>query len=132
MNLVLDANVLISSLIKEGKSAELLPNFSFNLFVPEFIFEEFEKHRDEVLEKTHRGLEEFWKVYAQIKKLVDVVPMKEFDDYLEEAERICPDPDDVMYFALALKLKCAIWSNDLKLKEQSRIEIYTTEELARI
>jgi len=34
-----------------------------------------------------------------------------------------------MYFALALKMKCPIWSNDKRLKEQKTIKIISTDEL---
>ena len=52
--------------------------------------------------------------------------------YVEEAEKLTPDPDDMAYFALALKLNCAIWSNDKKLKDQNKIKIYNTHELSKI
>lgn len=49
--------------------------------------------------------------------------------HLEEASKISPDSDDVVYFALALKFDCSIWSNDKRLKEQPAVKILTTEEL---
>ncbi|MEK6968674.1 MAG: PIN domain-containing protein [Nanoarchaeota archaeon] len=49
-----------------------------------------------------------------------------------EAKKISPDPDDVAYFALALYLGCPIWSNDKRLKEQNKVRIITTKELAQI
>ena len=52
--------------------------------------------------------------------------------YVEEAEKLTPDPDDMAYFALALKLNCAIWSDDKKLKEQDKIKVYHTYELSKI
>ena len=54
MNLVIDANILFASLIKEGKTIELLLNPFFNLYAPEFLFEEFVKYKKEILLKTHR------------------------------------------------------------------------------
>jgi predicted nucleic acid-binding protein len=60
-----------------------------------------------------------------------IVPREEFEEYLEMAEKISPDPDDFMYFALALKLKCPIWSNDKELKKQNKVIIYSTEDLTR-
>jgi predicted nucleic acid-binding protein len=36
----------------------------------------------------------------------------------------------MVYHALALKLNCAIWTNDKKLKQQTKIKIYHTHELA--
>ena len=52
--------------------------------------------------------------------------------YVEEAEKLTPDPDDMAYFALALKLNCSILSNDKKLKEQNKIEVYNTHELNKL
>lgn len=43
---------------------------------------------------------------------------------------ICPDPDDVAYVALALKLKCFIWSNDRTLKKELKlIKVFNSEEI---
>lgn len=60
-----------------------------------------------------------------------IVPKDDFKEYFELAEKISPDPDDFMYFALALKLKCPIWSNDKELKKQNEIIIYSTEDLIK-
>ena len=64
-----------------------------------------------------------------INKIINIIPKEDFVDYIEEAEKISPDPNDIMYFALALKLKCGIWSNDKRLKRQNKIKVYSTEEL---
>ena len=55
MNLVIDANILFSALIKAGKTIEILLNPGFNFYAPEFLLEEFQKYRDEILIKTHRS-----------------------------------------------------------------------------
>ena len=60
---------------------------------------------------------------------IEFIPVVEYKEFLKEAELICPDPDDVEYFALALKLNCPIWSNDKALKEQSVIKVLSTSEL---
>ena len=51
MDIVVDANIIFSSLIKGGKTAELLLSFSLNLFTPEFVIEEIEEHKKEIFEK---------------------------------------------------------------------------------
>jgi len=45
------------------------------------------------------------------------VPVSEYKDFRQEAESISPDPNDMQYFALALKLCCPIWSNDKNAEE---------------
>ena len=132
MDLVIDANVLFSSLIKESFSYNLLFSEKFRLFTPEYIFTELEKHKDEILEKTERTTEEFFRLVETLKRRINIIPLEELVLYVEEAEKLTPDPDDMAYFALALKLNCAIWSNDKKLKEQDKIEVYNTHELSKI
>ncbi len=57
---------------------------------------------------------------------------QELTQYFERAEKISPDPGDMIYFALALKFNCAIWSNDKKLKQQNRVKVYHSHELAKL
>jgi len=51
---------------------------------------------------------------------------------LYEAEKFSPDEKDIMYLALALKLKSAVWSNDKKLKTQDKVKVYSTNDLLGI
>ena len=132
MDLVIDANVLFSALIKDSFAYNLLFSDTFHIFTPEYIFTELEKHKDEILEKTERTTEEFFRLVEILKRRIVIVPLEELVPYVEEAEKLTPDPDDMAYFALALKLNCAIWSNDKKLKDQNKIKIYNTHELSKI
>jgi len=132
MDLVIDANILFSALIKDSFNYSLLLGGKFRLFTPEYIFTELEKHKDEILEKTERTTEEFFRLVETLKRRIVIVPLEELVPYVKEAEKLTPDPDDLAYFALALKLNCAIWSNDKKLKEQNKIRVYHTHELSKI
>lgn len=132
MDLVVDANILFAALIKNSFSYSFLFSGKFHLFTPEYIFTEFEKHKEEILEKTERTTEDFFRLLEILKRRIILVPHEELVLYVEEAEKITPDPNDMVYFALALKLNCAIWSNDKKLKEQDKIKVYHTHELSKI
>jgi len=132
MDLIIDANVLFSALIKDSFAYNLLFSGSFHLFTPEYIFTELEKHKEEILKKTERTDEEFFRLLETLKRRIVIFPLEELAPYVEEAEKLTPDPDDMAYFALALKLNCAIWSNDKKLKEQDKIKVYHTHELQKI
>ena len=133
MDLVVDANILISALIKEGAAAKLLFSDKFHLFTAEFILMEVAKHKSELLEKTERTVEDFEKVLDIFQKRISLIPLDELVPFIELADKISPDPDDVPYFALALKLNCSIWSNDKDLKEnQTVVRVYPTHELMRL
>ena len=131
MDIVLDANILFAILIKEGKNEDLVFHDNLHIFVPEFIFDEFEKYKELILDKTYRAEEEFDELLNILRKRIKTIPNEETEKYLNKAQEISPDKNDTDYFALALTLDCAIWSNDKKLKEQNVVEIYSTEELIR-
>ncbi len=129
MDLVVDANILFAALVKDGATIDLLLQPEIRVFAPEFLFEEIEEHKDEILEKTKRTKEEFDEVFEILKLKITVIPKEEFVGWITNASKISPDPDDIIYFALALKLDSAIWSNDRKLKDQEVVKVYTTKEL---
>ena len=132
MDLVVDANIIIAAIIKESTSYTLLFREDFHLYTAEYIFTEIEEHKEEILKKTKKTEEDFYKLIETLKRRVILVPLEELIAYLNKAEKICPDPDDVVYFALALKLNCAVWSNDKDLKKQDKIKIYHTHDLMKI
>ncbi len=129
MDIVADANILFSALIRAGTTAQLLVRLDFHLFAPEFIIEEFLKHKDTILSKTKRTEQEFYNFLDDIKEIITIIPKDEFETYIEKAISISPDANDVQYFALALKLNCPIWSNDKELKKQNTVKVISTQEL---
>ena len=48
MELIVDANILFASLIKESKTIEILLDKRLNLFAPDFILTEFSKYKEEI------------------------------------------------------------------------------------
>ncbi len=113
-------------------TAELLFNTEFQLYTCEFIIEEFFKYEKEIIKKTHRTREEFVTIMHQLKEIIKVIPKEEYSKFITEAKEFSPDPKDTMYFALAIKLKCGIWSNDNRLKRQDKIKIYSTKEIIEL
>ena len=129
MILVVDANILFSALIKNSLTANLLFEEGLNLCTPEFIVDEFFKYEEFLLKKTSRKKEEFIQIMHMLKDVITVVPQEEYSTCMKEAETISPDKKDMLYFALALKFRCGIWSNDKRLKNQGTINIYSTSDV---
>jgi predicted nucleic acid-binding protein len=130
MKLVIDANILFAALIKEGSTAELLISDKLQLFAPEFLFTEFVNYKELILRKTHRSLEDFDQFFDILKEQITVIPKNEIIPFIDKAEKISPDPKDMVYLALAFALKDSLWSNDKKLKkDQKEISVFSTEEL---
>lgn len=132
MELVVDANILFAALIKNGHTRHLILTSGWTFYVPEFLLGEMRHHLDVLMEKTGLSKEELENLLDEFMTTANIkpVPFNDFKDYFDKAEGASPDPDDVHYFALALKLCCALWSNDKILKEQRSVRVYTTEELS--
>jgi predicted nucleic acid-binding protein len=132
MELVVDANVIFSALIKSSHTRHILLTSGWTFHVPEFLFQEVERHSTELAEKTGLGEVETREILNTliIVGKINITPVSDFKSFLEKANDVSPDPDDSPYFALALFKKCALWSNDKKLKEQKIIRVYATEELS--
>lgn len=52
MDLVLDANVLLSALIKEGFTRAIILGGAVNLYAPEFLLDELTKHMGIIVKKS--------------------------------------------------------------------------------
>ena len=130
MNIVVDANILFSALLKHGVTAEILLRTDVALFAPEFIFEEFNIYKEELLSKTSRTDDDFFTFLTILKRRISILPYDDILPFLETAKSISPDEKDTVYLALALRLQCAMWSNDKALKEkQDVIKVFHTHEL---
>lgn len=133
MKIIIDANILMSALIAtEGKTYDLVFNSRIKLLSVDKLLIELEKHKQEILEKSGLSEYDFDIFVSLISAEIEFVSYYDVKKFVPEAEKISPDPNDVEYFALALLLNCAIWSNDKKLKKQDRIKVYSTEDLMKI
>jgi predicted nucleic acid-binding protein len=134
MDLVIDANILFSALIKNGKTRELMLFDRLKLYSAEYLFEEFEKHFNEIKLKTNVDTIELKDILELLilESNITIITMQDIKPFKETAKKISPDPKDAFYFAVALKLNCAIWSNDKRLKNQKYVKVYSTSELIQI
>ena len=132
MLLVVDANVLFSAIIARGKTCELIFSEWLQLIAPEFLFTEFEEHKDEIIEKSSLPEDDFEEFLNSLKERIDVIPRQEFEGFLLEANRLSPDPDDTEYFAVALRFGAVLWSNEKRLKKQPKVKVLSTSELISV
>ena len=129
--LVVDANIIVSALLKNSKTRELLLFGDFNLVSPEFAKQEILAHSEELAKKlgtSPANIEDALQTLFQAAK-IKTAELGEFRKFLKTALRHSPDKNDAPYIALALKLGCPIWSNDKALKKQEKAIVISTEEL---
>jgi len=134
MELAVDANILVAGLIKDGITRELMLNNDLDLYTSDFIFIELFKHIKEIAKKADMAINEFTDMaeILIIESGLKTITTDEVRAFIDTANKISPDIDDALYFSVALKLNCAIWSNDKELKKQKIVKIYTTSDLVKM
>ena len=132
MRLVVDANIIFSSIIKDSTTRKLILFEDLRLFTPEYFYIELEKHIDLVQEKSKLNRNTIEMLIDVIMSNIDIVPLDEYVKFVPEAYNVMKDIDeyDTAFLALAMSLKVdGIWSNDPDLSKQTKVKTYTTKEL---
>ncbi len=130
MKLIIDASIAIAALLGSKITKEILLSKSIELYTPKYLFEELEKHKQEIDLLSKLSLEDRNKLFDELKLKIKVIPKEQFDMFLTKANELISDKEDTEYLALSLSINNRpIWSNDSHFKEQLIVSVYTTKEL---
>lgn len=131
MEIVLDTNILISSLLKNGLTRDLILLSPFEMYTIELSKIEIEKHKEELILKSKLDETSFDYLRDFIFRKVDFITIEDIIPFKDKAIEIMReiDIDDSLFLALAMSLNCPIWSNDAHFKRQSSVKAFTTQEL---
>lgn len=132
MRLVVNTNILFSFFNAKSTARRIATLPELELYSPEFSFSELEKHKSDIINKFNLTGTQYSLILSFMKSVINFVELEEYEDEIKRAKEISPDPDDVDFFALALKLDCPLWSNDSKLKEQKIVKVLSTKDLSEI
>ena len=131
MLLVVDSNPLISLLISKGTRQDILFSDAIEPIIPDWVLFEIGKHWKEICSKSKFSEDDLRLSLKLVRERLNLFSLDKYSDRLGEAAEISPHAKDNEFFALALKLNCAIWSDDAGFKKQSKVEVFTSEELAK-
>lgn len=132
MELVVDTNVAAAAILRKGMTRELVFHPRLKLRAPDYLMEELAEHRQEFETKAALAAGSFDNVCALVMANIAQAHRNEYAEFEAEGRRISPDPDDYPFLALAMRLGCAVWSNDRRLKRQKQVRVYDTEELVQM
>jgi predicted nucleic acid-binding protein len=134
MTLVVDANVIISALIANSKTRELIVTLEPELLTPEVIHGEIGNHEALIVEKSGMEADRVQQFIDLLFQYIKTVPASEFYPYIDEAEEAISDidPDDVLYVACALAREAGVWSDDSDFDEQDLVPVFTTGEVIEL
>lgn len=134
MRLVVDANVVISALAKDGAVRAALRTATDDVVTPWYIHVEIEEHHAEIRQKSGLSSQAFEALLEEVWQFVEVVPRQAMRPHLHQAARAMQpyDPDDTLYLAAALAVEGTIVSNDQAFEKQSTVpHMWTSEFVER-
>jgi len=132
MRLIVDTNILISSLIKDSITREILLLPSMDFYLPEFALEEVEAHKTKISKLSGLSPDEIDFFLDVLLENISIVSAQTIRPHLKEAERIIGDidPGDIPFIALALAVdNDGIWTNDKHFKKVKKLKVWKTSEL---
>ena len=126
IKLVIDTNIIFSSLLKNGKKFRDIIFFQdFEVYSCNYSIVEIFKHREKLLKCSKLKDEELLKLMELTFKNIDFVSdLLISDKNLNKAYELCKiiDKKDYLFIALALELDCKILTVDKKLKNYLKNE----------
>ena len=127
--LVVDANVVVSALVADSTTRELIVTLEPDLLTLAFVHEETANHEDLIVEKSGLEPERVEQFVELLFQYIEEVPVEDFHPAVETARAAIgdTDPDDVLYLACALATDAAIWSDDSDFEQQDLVETYSTD-----
>ena len=137
MKLVIDANILFT-FFWPGSALRQMLNKEAKLYSPAFAIQEINEHKKGIIRRTRNTTTSFQKLVEEIKLQIELVHLQAyatcFDQVCafikhfptQEQDKFLKDAD---YLALALYLKCPLWTNDFFLKKQKFVRIITTRDV---
>jgi predicted nucleic acid-binding protein len=134
LKIVLDANIIISSLIHNSAKRAIINLSEFEFYYPEDAKKEIDKYKEEIIEKSGLDEESYSKIYSGLFEGINLIPIGEIDPFVDKAREIMDkiDPKDTLFIASALSLNCPIWTDDSHFKKQDKVKILSQRDILRL
>ena len=134
MKLVVDTNLIISSLLKDSLTRRIITHIDADLYTIRFTQEEIGKHNRELLEKGGFSDVALNFILENIVKRLAIIEDEVIKSKMEEARELMDSIDwkDTPFIAAALAIDADIWSDDKHFEKQRKIKVWKTQDLAKL
>lgn len=135
MKLVIDTNILMSALIRDSLTRQIILKSGWRFYYPRISLKEIEKYKDYIIEKAGLSEHDFQELFNVIMTYISLIEDSNYLDKLDEAETIMKNIDekDVVFIACALACNNeGIWTDDGDFDKQNKIKIWKTENIVNL
>ena len=135
MRVIVDSNIIMSALIRDKKTREILTSPLIEFYTIDFTISEIRKHKELILEKSGLSEEELEVMLALIMENVLVVGRNEIKSKLKEAINLMKEigikDSPILACALAIP-NDGLWTQDKHFQKQNKVKIILTPTLLKI
>ena len=111
MEIVLDTNILLRTLISQGNILDLFFDDRLIVYAPKKLGEEFIKNQEEIMKKSCLSFEEFNDLKKELFSRVIFIEEKEYLSYLPRARKLLKSNEkDEDFIALCLLKNIKLWT----------------------
>jgi predicted nucleic acid-binding protein len=128
---VLDVNVLLSSLIKDSVTREIILESGLDFYFPEISYIKIIEYKNYIMKKASLNDKEFFVLLTKVMSHINFIKREDLMPYWDMAFDIMKNDEEdaiVLAAALALGKNSIILSNDKHLKKQKVVRVITTKE----
>lgn len=128
---MVDANILMGAMIRDGTTRHLLFTAHLDLHAPETLWDELGRNRPYLVRKSGATDAAYQLLLDQLKARIKSVPTDVLRATLEDGlGRLAPkDKLDAPYLAAAIAVGGTLWSHDKRLSRSAGIPNVTTREV---
>ena len=133
MRVVLDTNVLLSALMRDGLTHTLLLYPDLDVVMPEFALEEVYRYLPSFAKRMGIATPQARLTVELLLGHVETVPHEDYSHEIQRADEILRDvdPDDAPFAARAFATSLPIWTQDNALQNCKGISTISTMDLAK-
>jgi predicted nucleic acid-binding protein len=129
--LVVDANIVLSALIRDGATREIILDRGMDLRSPPWLWEEIAGRYEWLQNKSCLSAPALDELLRQIRARITDIPAALIEEQREKAlARVGKSGrKDAPYVAAVLAVRGTLWTHDKKLRSEARIATTTTADL---
>ncbi len=135
MKIVIDANILVSALIRDSVTRKLLVRLQADFYTPGKCIEEVLRYKGLIVKKANITDFAFNHIMRELLEKIKILSDEQTTRYRDEARKLMENIDinDAAFVSAAMAVKADyIWSNDRHFKQQSKIRVLTTEDIVKL
>lgn len=132
MRIIVDTNRLISALLKDGLTREIITSNNFDFYTLDYVLKELNKYETYILKKANMTKRDFDLLFDLVMENTSIISDNKIKTHMKQAIDIMKDIDinDSPILACALSIPNeGIWTEDKDFDKQNKVTIWKTKDL---